>query len=421
MSRKERAIVFLLAALNFTHILDFMIMMPLGNYLMKENDIYAHPMPFNLDISALQFSFLVGSYSLSAFFSGIILAILVDKFDRKKVLLFVYIGFLLGTIACGVAPSYHLLITARIVAGFFGGIIGGQVFSIISDFFTYERRGMAMGAVMSAFAIASIIGVPVSLYLANAFNYNWHVPFLLVGCVGVTLVPVIVRVLPPLTGHIIKTKQEQSRLDALLKVFKNPSQGVALIFTMLLMLGHFLIIPFINPYMEFNKGYSKDQIPIVYLVGGVTSFLSAILIGRLSDKLGKLRVFSFSVLFSMIMVWGITNLPVMPFSVVLLFFALWFIFGTSRGITAQAMVSNVVQKEQQGSFMTLNSGMQHLGTFLASIISGYIVIENKNEKLQRFEWVGYLSILVLLACFIVGWYLFRGMDKKKPDTADLSI
>jgi len=403
MNKKERLIIFLLAALNFTHILDFMIMMPLSNYLMPSFTISPH-----------QFSLLVGSYSLSAFFSGILLAFLVDKFDRKKVLLGVYVGFLIGTIACGLATSYGTLMAARIVAGIFGGIIGGQVFSIISDLFSYERRGMAMGSVMSAFAIASIIGVPVSLYLTNLFHYNWHVPFLLVGGVGILLIPVIIKVLPPLADHIT-IQQRESRFDALIKVFKNPSQGMALLFTLLMMMGHFLVIPFINPYMEFNRGYSKSQIPMVYLAGGIASFLSAIFLGRVSDNFGKFKVFTFSMLASLVMVLGITDMPVLPFSIALLFFALWFAFATGRGVAAQAMVSNVVSREQQGSFMVLNSSMQHAGTFLASFIAGYIVIENKNGRIQRFEWVGYLSIVVLLACFLLGRRLFRDMDKKKQD------
>jgi MFS transporter, DHA1 family, inner membrane transport protein len=402
MSKKERIIIFLLAALNFTHILDFMIMMPLSNYLMPYFDISPH-----------QFSLLVGSYSLSAFFSGILLAFIVDQHDRKKVLVYVYIGFLLGTIACGLAPSYGLLMIARVVAGLFGGIIGGQVFSIIADLFPYERRGMAVGSVMSAFAVASIIGVPVSLYLTNLFHYNWHVPFLMVGGLGFLLVPAIIKILPPLTEHITVKKEGQSRFEALLKVFQNPYQGMALLFTMLMMLGHFLIIPFLNPYMEFNRGYSKSQIPMVYLVGGIASLLSAIYLGKVSDNLGKFRIFTFTVLCSLVMVFGITNMPAIPFSLVLVFFAVWFVFATGRGVTAQAMVTNVVEKDQQGSFMVLNSSMQHAGTFLASIISGYIVIESKNGKIQRYEWVGYLSILVLLACFLLGRYLFRHMDKKR--------
>lgn len=187
---------------------------------------------------------------------------------------------------------------------------------------------------------------------------------------------------------------------------------MALVFTMLMMMGHFLIIPFINPYMEFNKGYTKEQIPWVYLVGGGASLIAAIFMGRISDNIGKFKVFAFSLIASLVMVYGITNLPPIPFSLVLPFFAVWFIFATGRGVTAQAMVTNVVEKEQQGSFMVLNSSMQHAGTFLASIISGYIVIESKSGKIQHYEWVGYLSIVVLLACFLVGWSLFRNTDKK---------
>jgi predicted MFS family arabinose efflux permease len=166
MSKKERIILFLLASLNFTHILDFMIMMPLGNYLM----------PY-FDISAKQFSFLVGSYPITAFASSFAAAFFVDKFDRKKVLLFAYVGFLIGTFACGIAPSYTLLLSARILTGLFGGLIGAQVMSIVADIFGYERRGAATGAVMSSFAIASTIGVPFALYLSNLFS--WHAPFLL--------------------------------------------------------------------------------------------------------------------------------------------------------------------------------------------------------------------------------------------------
>jgi MFS transporter, DHA1 family, inner membrane transport protein len=403
MTKQERAIIFLLAALNFTHILDFMIMMPLSNYLM----------PY-FDISPQQFSLLVGAYSLSAFFSGIIMSSVADKHGRKKMLIIVYTGFIIGTLACGIASSYALLMAARLTAGFFGGIIGGQVFSIIADLFSYERRGMAVGSVMSAFAIASIVGVPVSLYLTNIFNFDWHVPFLLVGGVALLLLPLIIKILPKLDGHINNQKESKYRFEALLKVFKNPSQGLALVFTLLMMMGHFLIIPFINPYMEFNRGYGKNMIPMVYLVGGIASLMAAIYIGRISDSVGKFKVFKFSVLLSLIMVFGITNMPAVPFAIVLVFFGIWFVFATGRGVAAQALVTNVVERDQQGSFMVLNSSMQHAGTFLASIISGFVVIESKNGRIERFEWVGYLSIVVLFACYLLGRSLFRHMDKKAP-------
>src|SRR4026209_1263310 len=180
MTRKEKIIILLLAGVNFTHILDFMIMMPLGNYLM----------PF-FHITPKQFSVLVGSYPITAFVSGFSAAFFVDRFDRKKVLVFGFIGFLIGTLACGLAPSFGLLLAARILTGLFGGLIGAQVLSIVADLFGYERRGAATGAVMSSFAIASTIGVPFALYLSNLFS--WHAPFLLIAGLGVFLTPFLIK------------------------------------------------------------------------------------------------------------------------------------------------------------------------------------------------------------------------------------
>src|SRR5688572_7933923 len=191
MNRKERIILLILAGLNFTHILDFMIMMPLGNYLM----------PY-FNISAQQFSILVAAYTFSAGISGFAAAFFVDQYDRKKILLLGYCGFLLGTIACGFAPNYELLLASRTLAGVFGGLIGAQVLSIVSDMFGYERRGMAMGTIMSSFAVASVVGVPFALYLANLVS--WHAPFLLVGILGAVIVPLIVKFIPPLTAHVRK-------------------------------------------------------------------------------------------------------------------------------------------------------------------------------------------------------------------------
>jgi predicted MFS family arabinose efflux permease len=399
MSREEKILLFLLASLNFTHILDFMIMMPLGNYLM----------PF-FKISPQEFSILVGSYPVTAFFSSFTAAFFVDRIDRKKILVFAYIGFLIGTLACGLAPNYSLLLAARILTGLFGGLIGAQVMSIIADLFAYERRGAATGAVMSSFAIASTIGVPFALYLSNIFS--WHAPFIFVGLLGVAIVPLLIRFIPSVKGHVREKVAGAHRFQVLLNVVENREQRLALLFSALIMMGHFLIIPFINPYLEFNKHYSKDITPMIYLFGGLASFISAIALGRFSDKVGKLRIFSWSVLFSFLMVWIITNLPTLPFSVVLLFFAIWFSVSTGRAVSAQAMISNIVKMEQRGGFMSFNSSVQQLGTALASFAAGLIVIKDGAGKLQRYEWAGYLSIFVLLLGLLLGRYLFRGMDKK---------
>lgn len=396
MTKKERIILFLLASLNFTHILDFMIMMPLGNYL---------------NVSAMRFSILVAAYSITAFFSGLAIAMVIDRFDRKKSLLFAYVGFVFGTLACGFAPTYGLLLAARIIAGLFGGIIGAQVLSIVADMFAYERRGRAMGAVMGGFAAASILGVPISLYLTNFFKQNWHVPFILIGCLGIVFIPLIIRFIPGMTAHIKEKEQTNiSPFTALSIVCKVPAQRSALIFSGLLMMGHFLIIPFINPYLEFNKGFSKDLTPVIYLVGGIASLVAAIYLGRLADKRGKLSVFSLSVFFSLFMVLIITRMPNVPFTVVLLFFAVWFIVATGRIVTAQAMISEVVKPEQRGSFMSVNGSIQQLGSGLAALFAGGIVVTEKSGKILNYNWVGYLSIFVLLSSLIFGRMIFRKID-----------
>lgn len=374
-------------------------MMPLGNYLM----------PF-FDISPKQFSFLVGAYPVTAFFSGFTAAFFADKYDRKKILLFAYIGFLIGTLACGIAPSYSSLLAARILTGLFGGLIGAQVMSIIADLFGYERRGIAMGAVMSSFAIASTVGVPFALYLSNLFS--WHAPFILVGVLGIVVVPLVIKFIPSVTAHLQERNSDDHRLQALFNVVKSREQRLTLLFSGLVMMGHFLIIPFVNPYLEFNLGFSKDLTPLVYLFGGIASFLSALVLGRFSDRVGKFTVFSWSVFFSFFLVAIITDLPQIAFSIILVFFVIWFIVATGRAVTAQAMITNVVKPEQRGSFLSFNSSVQQLGTALASLSAGFIVIKDKAGKLQHYNWVGYLSILVLLLGLLLGRYLFKGMDQK---------
>lgn len=401
MSKKERGILFLLAGLNFTHILDFMIMMPLGNYLIGD-----------LGISAFQFSLLVAAYSISAFVSGLAIATFIDRYDRKRPLLIAYTGFLLGTVACGFAPTFGLLLTARIVAGLFGGIIGAQVFSIVADLFNYERRGRAMGIVMGGFAAASILGVPLSLYVTNLFKHNWHLPFLMIGGVALLLIPLVIKVIPSMTGHIRQRDKDESFFDALIKVTRIPLQRTALAFSGLLMIGHFLIIPFINPYLEFNKGFSKNATPSIYLVGGFASLIAAVYLGKMADKKGKLNVFSLSVFFSLFMVLIITKLPNVPFAVVLIFFAIWFVVATGRIVTAQAMITEVVQPEQRGSFMSINGSIQQLGSGLAALCAGAIVTTDKSGLIHNYNWVGYLSILVLLLSLLFGRAIFRNMDNR---------
>jgi MFS transporter, DHA1 family, inner membrane transport protein len=397
MNKSQKIILFLLSTINFTHILDFMIMMPLGVFLM----------PY-FKISPLQFSFVVSAYTISAGVSGFLAAFFVDNYDRKKILLWAYFLFLIGTIACGIAPTYLLLLFARIFAGVFGGLIGAQVTSIIADAFAYEIRGRAMGAVMSGFAVASTLGMPFALFLANTFS--WHAPFLFVGFLGIVLIPFIIKFMPKMDTHITNEKQSyDQKLSILTSVLKNKNQLEALLFSFLMMGGHFLMIPFINPYMIHNVGYDKDFTPLIYLVGGIASFISANILGKVADKYGKLKVYSWCLLSAIPMIIIITNLPFATKAYISLFiFGLWFAVSTGRGVTGAAMVTNVVDATTRGSFQSFNSSMQQLGTGLAAFVSGLIITENAQTKaIIGYETVGYLSVVVLLCSLLLARKIFR--------------
>jgi MFS transporter, DHA1 family, inner membrane transport protein len=389
MSWKERLLLVLMASINFTHILDFMVMMPLGNFLM----------PY-FNISPKEFSVVVAAYSISAAVSGFSAAFFVDQFDRKKVLLFGYIGFVIGTLCCGIAPSYPLLLIARIVAGLFGGLIGAQVLSIVADTFPYERRGSAMGILFSAFSLASIVGVPFALYLAGRFS--WHAPFIFIGVLGLLVILLVGKYLPSMRNHIEKAKeQKESPLAMLKNLLVNREQMIALLLSGSLMLGHFLIIPFLNPYMEMNVGFTEWQRNLVYMVGGVASFVASPLIGRLADKFGKHNIFYIFALLSLIPIFLITNMPAIKYYYVLCVTGIWFALSTGRGIPAQAIISNVVAPEQRGSFMSFNSCVQQLFTGMASLIAGMLVMTSASGKIIHYPWVGYLSIIVVFSCIFI--------------------
>ncbi len=392
-------ILILLAALNFTHILDFMIIMPLGNYLM----------PY-FNISGQKFSVIVAAYSISACVAGLIASFFVDRFDRKKVLLFGYIGFLAGTILCGFAPSANLLLAARIVAGLFGGLIGAQVMSIVADTFPYERRGQAMGYLMTAFSIASVVGVPLGLYLAN--KLSWHAPFLLVGGLGILLIPLLIRYIPSMTKHITGHKGERPNpIVNFISIFRNNRQVLALTLAGSLMMGHFLIIPFINPFMEFNVGFTKQQTQFIYMVGGIATLISAPLSGRLADKIGKLKLYTIAAIVSLPPIFLITNMPAIPFYYVLAVTGFWFVAANARSVTSSAMVSGVVPPENRGSFMSLNSSIQQMCTGIAALVAGFIIVTDKaTQKITHYSWVGYLSLLVIVICIFLGRKLGEGKE-----------
>jgi predicted MFS family arabinose efflux permease len=383
MNTKERMLLVILACVNFTHIMDFMIMMPLGPQLMKL-----------FDITPQQFGFAVSSYSLTAGVSGFISAFFVDKFDRKQTLLFAYIGFVVGTFACAFAPTYILLVGARILAGLFGGMIGAQVLSIVADSVPYERRASAMGIVMMAFSMASVLGVPAGLWLASM--YSWHAPFMVVGSIGLVVILLIYFLVPPITGHLHKAVQNHSPFHVLTDIWAAPNQRKALTLSAVLMIGHFSIIPFLAPSLVGNAAFSQDHIFLIYLVGGALTFFTSPMVGKIADKRGKYPVFVVFALLSLIPVWLITNLWPMPLWIVLAISSLFFIFINGRMIPVQAMVSGVVPPEQRGGFMSINSSIQQLSSGVAANLGGLIVVKTVDGHLEHYNWVGYISIILVL-------------------------
>lgn len=376
---KEKLMLLTLAALQFTHIMDFMIMMPLGEQLMRL-----------FHIGPKEFSIIVSAYSFSSGIFSFLASFFIDKFDRKKVLLFMYLGFTLGTFACALAPNYEMLVLARILTGMFGGTMGALSLAIVGDLIPIERRASSMGIVMSSFSLASIAGVPFGLFLANM--YSWHAPFIFIGVLGIILFFVAKMNIPSVKDHLAPDAVRTSPLIVITGLLTDRNQQTSLLFMILLVLGQFAIIPFITPYMIHNVGFTPNQIPFIYLVGGSLTFFSAPLIGKLADKHGRKRVFTIAAVLSIIPLYLITNLPPIPITLALVVSGLFFILISGRMIPAQALMTSIVKPENRGSFMSLNSSVQQLGLGIASFIAGNIVYTDALGKIQNYQYVGYIGI-----------------------------
>ena len=391
---KERLILLILAAALFTHIMDFMIIMPLGPQLMRI-----------FDIGSGGFSVIVSSYSFSAFASGIAASFFIDRYDRKKSFLLSYFGFIVGTIACGFANSFELLLVARSLTGLFGGIMGALVLAIVSDLIPLERRAASIGFVMAAFSVASVLGVPFGLFLSN--HFDWHAPFLLLGSMGFILIIIAFYLLPPVQGHLenaLKVRPWESFKRVIMR--RNPQIG--LLFTAVLMLGHFTIIPFIAAYMVGNVGFLESDLTYIYLVGGGLTIFTSQLIGSLADNYGRLKVFTtFGILVLIPIIW-ITNMPVSPLWVALIATGIFFVFANGRMVPSTTMITSVILPENRGSFMSLRSSVQQLFSGIAAIIGGLIVSETSSEinegaiALINYEYAGYFAVIFSIITVFVG-------------------
>jgi predicted MFS family arabinose efflux permease len=390
---QERFLLLSLAGIQFTHILDFMIMMPLGPEFIRVLDINTH-----------QFGLLLSSYTFAAAAAGIFATYYIDRFERRQLLLSLYACFIIATLACGLAPNYHTLFIARACAGAFGGILGSLVQTIVADSIPFDRRGKALGTVMAAFSVSSVVGVPLSLFLANHISYlGWRAPFIFIALVSTLILWIAYRNIPKIVGHLGHV-HEGSRFRQIYEIAIAHHHLRAFLFIALIMITGFSVIPYIALYLTSNVGVDNGYISLIYLCGGIATLMSSRYIGHLADRYGKVRVFKGLAIVSLIPILITTNLTPVPLWVVLVNQTAFFILISGRMIPAMAMVSQVVEAKIRGTFMSLIGSVQMLASGIASVAAGAIVTIGADGKMQHYNLVGYSAVFCgLLTFWLVGY------------------
>jgi predicted MFS family arabinose efflux permease len=385
----EWGLLLVLAAVQVTHIVDFMILMPLGPRLMHD-----------LRISPGQFGLMVSAYGFSASLAGLAAAWFIDRFDRKTALLLLYAGFTLGTLLCALAPSYPLLLAARTVAGGFGGVSASCVLAIVGDAFPDARRGRAMGVIMSAFSLASIAGVPSGIFLANALD-SWQAPFAVLAGTSAAVLVLVRFLLPPLRGHLDAV--HQVRRASTWEVLAHPNHVRAYVLMVSLVLSTFCIAPYFATYLVGNVGRAESDLAYVYLCGGAATLFTTTPVGWLSDRLGKRPVFRFFALFTVVPILLLTNLPPVSLLTALAVTTLFMITSSARMVPAMALITGCAVPRYRGSFLSVNSSVQQMAMGLASLIGGALLGTASSGELTGFPRVGAVSVAgTLLSVYLIG-------------------
>ena len=380
--RRERVVLAALAAVQFVNIVDFMIVMPLGPRLMRD-----------LGIGAPEFSIVVSSYTVAAGVAGVLLSPLLDRVGRRSAFVLLFAGFLVGTLLCGLASTYPLLVAARVATGACGGVLGGVAFAILGDVFPDERRGQATGVLMSAFALASVAGVPLGLLLGTRFG--WQTPFLALAGLGLPVLAVAVVALPPLTGHVSSGGGGQP-LRRTVETFARPDHLAGFALTAALMLGGFAVVPYVSAYLVGNAGVTESQLPLVYVAGGAVTLVGAPLVGRLADRHGKLVVFRIAAPASAVVMLGVTVLPAVGVAVAAAAVAALMLVNTARMVAATALIVGSVAPERRGGFLGANSAVQHAASGLGAVLAGQAITVADDGRLEGYSLVGAAAAVVTL-------------------------
>ncbi|MGY0570541.1 MFS transporter [Bradyrhizobium sp. RDM12] len=390
-SRYQSLLVALLAFAQFTIILDFIIMSPLGAILMP-----------SLDITAGQFGVAVSAYAFSAGLSGILAAGFADRFDRKRLLLFFYVGFTLGTLLCALAQTYHVLLLGRIVTGLFGGVIGSIVLAIVTDLFSLHLRGRVMGFVQTAFAASQVLGVPAGLFLAS--HWSWHVCFFAIIGLSILAIAIIAFAMEPVDAHL-KLKQDKNPFHHLIATIAEPRYTLAFSVTTLLATGGYMLMPYSSAFTVNNIGIDIVHLPTIYLVSGLFSIVTGPLVGRASDAFGKYPTFVFGCALTAVMVLIYTHLGHVSLVTAIVVNVLMFVGIFSRMIPSQALISAIPDQSQRGSFSAVSASLQQLSGGLGSVLAAAIISQQPDGSLLHFERIGYVvvttTIITLVAMYFV--------------------
>ena len=386
----ERALLLTLAAIQVTHVLDFMILMPLGPQLMRV-----------LGISPVQFSLLVSAYSVSAAVSGLVCALYVDRFDRKHALVGLYAGFAIATLLCALAPTFPLLLAARVVAGAFGGVVGATVYSIVGDAVPDSRRGAATGVVASAFSLSAVAGVPLGLLLANLFS--WRAPFALLAFLSLLILLAARQWVPALRAHVEPGFSRRNPLQRMAGLLRGPDHLRALALMTTLLAAGFFVIPFISPYVVANVGVREQDLPWIYFFGGLATVFTSRAVGRLADRYGKRQVFIVAGLLSVAPTLALTNLPRVPLAVVLGVTTVYMVLGNGRWVCALALVTSRIQPNVRGSFLNVSFAVQQIATGLATLLAGRIIGVTAGGALTHYPLVGLIAVAAALTAVGLAW------------------
>jgi predicted MFS family arabinose efflux permease len=396
-SKYEIFIISILSILQFTIILDFMVLNPLGAQLLTE-----------LNIKPAQFGLVVSAYAFSAGASGLLAAGFADKFDRKTLLLFFYAGFILGTAFCAMATNYEYLLFARIFTGIFGGVIGSIVFAIITDLFKMEVRGRVMGFVQTAFAASQVLGIPIGLILAN--KYGWHSPFWMIVVFSIMVYALIFIYLKPIDAHL-KIKTENNPFQHLWKIVTTPQYLRAFFTVILLSTGGYMLMPLGSAFTINNLKIRLEDLPLIYGITGVFSIIAGPIMGKLSDKIGKYTIFVWASIWSMIMIGIFTQLGVTPLWLAITINVLLFIGVSTRMIASSALMTAVPKPQDRGAFMSLNSSIQQIGGGFASAAAGLIVVQTPSGFLEHYDILGYVVITSMLIVMGLMYFLNKSIQR----------